>query len=45
MAIAKLADFDQDGDLDLICGEFLDGFTYFKMRDQKHLHNTALASN
>ena len=24
-----LADFDGDGDLDLICGEFLDGFTYF----------------
>jgi predicted neuraminidase len=23
-------DFDQDGDLDLICGEFLDGFTYFE---------------
>jgi predicted neuraminidase len=25
----NLADFDGDGDLDLICGEFLDGFTYF----------------
>ena len=24
------ADFDRDGDLDLICGEFLDGFTYFQ---------------
>ncbi len=23
-------DFDEDGDLDLICGEFLDGFTYFE---------------
>lgn len=23
-------DFDGDGDLDLICGEFLDGFTYFQ---------------
>ena len=23
-------DFDQDGDLDLLCGEFLDGFTYFQ---------------
>ena len=23
-------DFDQDGDLDLICGEFLDKFTYFE---------------
>lgn len=25
-----LADFDGDGDLDLLCGEFLDGFTYFQ---------------
>src|SRR4051794_33981063 len=25
-----LADFDGDGDLDLICGEFLDRFTYFE---------------
>lgn len=25
-----LADFDGDGDLDLLCGEFLDGFTYFE---------------
>lgn len=25
-----LADFDKDGDLDLICGEFIDGFTYFE---------------
>lgn len=25
-----LADFDGDGDLDLICGEFTDGFTYFR---------------
>lgn len=24
------ADFDGDGDLDLICGEFLDGLTYFE---------------
>jgi hypothetical protein len=23
-------DFDGDGDLDIICGEFLDGFTYFE---------------
>jgi hypothetical protein len=26
----NLADFDADGDLDLLCGEFLDGFTYFE---------------
>jgi len=24
------ADFDNDGDLDLLCGEFLDAFTYFE---------------
>lgn len=24
------ADFDGDGDMDLLCGEFLDGFTYFE---------------
>ena len=26
----SFADFDDDGDLDLICGEFRDGFTYFQ---------------
>ncbi len=26
----RFADFDHDGDLDLVCGEFLDGFTYFE---------------
>jgi hypothetical protein len=26
----NIEDFDGDGDLDLLCGEFLDGFTYFE---------------
>ena len=26
----NFADFDSDGDLDLLCGEFLEGFTYFQ---------------
>lgn len=30
MPSPNLADFDGDGDLDLLCGEFLDGFTYFQ---------------
>ena len=30
MPSPNFADFDDDGDLDLICGEFLDGFSYFQ---------------
>ena len=30
MPSPNFADFDSDGDLDLLCGEFLDGFTYFQ---------------
>ena len=32
MPSPNFADFDQDGDLDLLCGDFIDGFTYFQNR-------------
>ena len=32
----NFADFDHDGDLDLLCGEFLDGFTYFENVGSRH---------
>jgi hypothetical protein len=36
MPSPNFADWDQDGDLDLLCGEFLDGFTYFENRGTRH---------
>ncbi|MEC9091266.1 MAG: VCBS repeat-containing protein, partial [Planctomycetota bacterium] len=30
MPSPSLDDFDSDGDLDILCGEFLDGFTFFE---------------
>ncbi|MFM1768381.1 MAG: hypothetical protein RJA22_910 [Verrucomicrobiota bacterium] len=42
-----LGDFDGDGDLDLLCGEFLDGFTYFQntgsRRDPRYAAGRRLA--
>lgn len=35
MPSPNLADFDGDGDFDLICGEFLDGFTWFENIGQR----------
>lgn len=37
MPSPNLADFDNDGDLDIICGEFLDKLTYFEnVGDRSH---------
>ena len=33
----NFADFDHDGDLDLVCGEFLDSFTYFENIGTRHV--------
>lgn len=30
-----IADFDGDGDLDIICGEFVDGFTYYENKGSR----------
>ena len=33
MPSPNVGDFDNDGDLDILCGEFTDGFTYFENKD------------
>tara|TARA_Y100000814_G_scaffold142543_1_gene103459 strand:+ start:181 stop:2124 length:1944 start_codon:yes stop_codon:yes gene_type:complete len=37
----NFGDFDDDGDLDLLCGEFLDGFTYFQNTGTRRRPNYA----
>ncbi len=41
----NFADFDADGDLDLLCGEFLDGFTYFENIGSRTKPNMLLVSS
>jgi hypothetical protein len=36
-----IADYDHDGDLDMICGEFIDGFTYYQNTGTKEKANFA----
>lgn len=40
----NFGDFDGDGDLDLLCGEFLDGFTYFQNTGTRTKPKYALVS-